>query len=206
MCLVQSGLLGYTIQLLGSEEQKQKYLPKIVNLEWIGGWGLTQDKIGSDASNLNTTVTKIQNGYKINGTKRWIGNGNKDLLVSWVKNTENKKVEAFILETKDLKGWTSEVIQNKIGLRVVQNCHITMKDIIVPESQKLPHAIDFQNGTNRILKHSRIFVCWVAAGIAMGAYDNAIQYTSKRNQFGRPISGITNKTQVFNSFSKNQCE
>jgi alkylation response protein AidB-like acyl-CoA dehydrogenase len=58
MCLVQSGLLGYTIELLGSEEQKKKYLPKIVNLEWIGGWGLTEDKIGSDASNINTSVTK----------------------------------------------------------------------------------------------------------------------------------------------------
>lgn len=94
------------------------------------------------------------------------------------------------METKNLKGWSSEVIQNKIGLRVVQNCHITMKDVIVSESQKLPHATDFQNGTNRVLKHSRIFVCWVAAGIAMGAYDNAIQYTSKRNQFGRPVAGM----------------
>jgi acyl-CoA oxidase len=72
---------------LGSEEQKQKYLPKIINLDWIGGWGLTEDKIGSDASNINANVAKTENGYKLNGTKRWIGNGNKDLLVSWVKNS-----------------------------------------------------------------------------------------------------------------------
>lgn len=120
MCLVQSGLLGYTIQLLGSEEQKSKYLPKIINLELIGGWGLTEDKIGSDASNINTNVTKTnEGGYKINGVKRWIGNGNKDLLIAWAKNTENKKVQAYILETKGLQGWKSQVIKNKIGLRVV---------------------------------------------------------------------------------------
>lgn len=68
---------------------------------------MTEDKVGSDASNINTTVTKVNEGYKINGVKRWIGNGNKDLLVAWAKNTENKKVEGYILETKGLKGWSS---------------------------------------------------------------------------------------------------
>ena len=66
-------------------------MPKIINLQWIGGWGLTEDKIGSDASNLETTVTKTSDGYKLNGIKRWMGNGNKDLLVVWARN-ENKKV------------------------------------------------------------------------------------------------------------------
>lgn len=132
MCTVQCALLGYTIELLGSEEQKIKYLPKIINLELIGGWGLTEDKVGSDASNINATVSKVNEGYQINGVKRWIGNGNKDLLVTWAKNSENKKVEAFILETKNSKGWSSEVIKNKIGLRVVQNCTITLNNVIVP--------------------------------------------------------------------------
>ena len=191
MWVVDLGLLGYTIQLLGSEEQKQKYLPKIINFEMLGGWGLTEDKIGSDAANIGTTVTKGAEGYKINGVKRWIGNGNKDLLIAWAKNTENKNVEAYILETKGLKGYKAEAIQNKLALRIVQNCHITMTDVIVPESQKLPHAIDFQNGTNRVLKHTRIYVCWIAAGICMGVYDNAIKYTTERQQFGRSISGIT---------------
>jgi acyl-CoA oxidase len=191
LMIVQLCLLGFTIELLGSEEQKKKYLPKIINFEMIGGWGLTEDKIGSDAANLNTTVTKVGEGYRINGVKRWIGNGNKDLLVAWGKNTESKKVEAFILETQGLKGWSAEVIRNKLALRIVQNCHITLKDVVVPESQKLPHAIDFQNGTNRVLKHSRIFVCWIAAGIAMGVYDNVIRYATERKQFGRSISGTS---------------
>jgi len=97
MCTVQCGLMGHTIEALGSEEQKAKYIPKIINLELIGGWGLTEDKIGSDASNILTTVTKSNEGYKINGVKRWIGNGNKDILVTWARNTENKNVEAYIL-------------------------------------------------------------------------------------------------------------
>lgn len=97
LAIVQLCLLGYTIETLGSEEQKKKYLPKIINFEMIGGWGLTEDKIGSDAANLGTTITKVNEGYKINGVKRWIGNGNKDLLIAWGKNTENKNVEAFIL-------------------------------------------------------------------------------------------------------------
>lgn len=63
----------------------------------IGGWGLTEDKVGSDASNINATVSKVPEGYRINGVKRWIGNGNKDLLVTWAKNSENKKVEAYLL-------------------------------------------------------------------------------------------------------------
>lgn len=90
-----------------------------------------------------------------------------------------------------MKGYKAEAIQNKLALRIVQNCDITMTDVIVPESQKLPQAIDFQNGTNRVLKHTRIPVCWIAAGICMGVYDNAIKYTTERKQFGRSISGMT---------------
>jgi alkylation response protein AidB-like acyl-CoA dehydrogenase len=89
-------------------------------------------------------------------------------------------------------------MKNKIGLRIVQNCVITLKDVVVGESQKLPHAVDFQNGTNRILKHSRVYVCWVSAGICMGVYDNAIKYVTERKQFGRSISGTPLYIQDFN--------
>ncbi len=130
-CAVQLGLLGHTIEALGSEEQKAKYLPKIINLEWIGGWGLTEEKVGSDAANLLTTSTKVEGGYKLNGVKRWMGNGNKDLLIVFAKN-ENKKMEGYILEThNNPKGWKSEVIKNKIGLRIVQNCNITLDNVMV---------------------------------------------------------------------------
>lgn len=98
----------------------------------IGGWGLTEDKIGSDASNLRTRAEKVNgNQYKINGVKRWIGNGNRDLLVVWARNNENNNVEAFIVENKKVTGLTSEVIKYKLPLRVVQNCHITFNNMIV---------------------------------------------------------------------------
>lgn len=92
--LLQWALVMYTIEALGSEEQKKKYIPKLRDLQVIGGWALTEEKIGSDAANLNTTVIKMEDGrYKLNGDKRWIGNGNKDVLIVWAKNTETKKVE-----------------------------------------------------------------------------------------------------------------
>lgn len=71
------------------------------------------------------------------------------------------------------------------------NCHITLDNVEVPESSKLPKALDFASGTNVILKHSRVFVCWVAAGIAIGVYDSAIKYVTERKQFGQPIGGCS---------------
>lgn len=156
----------------------------------VGGWGLTEDKIGSDASNLTTNVKKINaTQYKINGTKRWIGNGNNDLLIIWARNVDNKKVEGYIIENNSVTGLTSNPIKHKLSLRVVQNCHITLNNVVVDENQKLPKATDFANGTNKILKHSRVGVCWLTAGVAMGVYDNAIKYVSNRKQFGSLISG-----------------
>ena len=93
-----------------------------------------------------------------------------------------------MLENKKVKGMTCNVIQNKLSMRMVQNSHITLDNVIVDESQKLPLAKNFMTSTNKILKHSRIFVCWVCAGVAMGVYDNVIKYASERVQFGKPIT------------------
>lgn len=88
LLIVQWGLVCSTIQMLGSEEQKQKYLPKLKNLDMLGGWGLTEQNFGSDASSIETTATKVNaTQYKLNGNKRWIGNGNRDLLIVWARNT-----------------------------------------------------------------------------------------------------------------------
>lgn len=187
--VVQWGLAMYTIETLGSEEQKKKYLPRMKNLELIGGWGLTEDKVGSDASNIQTTVTKTAEGYKLNGNKRWIGNGNKDLVIVWARNAENGKVEGYIVENS-MPGVTSQPIKHKLALRPVQNCDIFFKDVLLNESHKLPKATDFAKGTNVVLKHSRIFVCWIAIGIAMGSYDHAVKYALNRKQFGQPIGGF----------------
>lgn len=88
-----------------------------------------------------------------------------------------------------MTGLTSQVIKYKLPLRIVQNCHITLNNVVVDESQKLPGATDFAKGTNTVLKHSRVLVCWIAAGVCVGVYDNAIKYVSERRQFNQPISG-----------------
>lgn len=99
---------------------------------------------------------------------------------------------------KNHSGITSTVIKNKLPLRIVQNCHITLNNVTVKEESKLPLAVDFNKGTSVVLKHSRVLVCWIAAGIAMGVYDNAIRYISERKQFGQPISGNNEMTQASN--------
>ena len=81
-------------------------------------------------------------------------------------------------------------MKNKLAMRVVQNCDIILNNVSVPLSQRLPLATDFQNGTNKILAHSRLSVAWFGAGVSMGVYDNIIKYVSSRHQFGRPVSGI----------------
>jgi acyl-CoA oxidase len=100
------GLVMITLLKLGSKEQIAEYIPKLRDLEIIGGWGLTEEKIGSDASNIETSVKKVEGGYILNGNKRWIGNGNKDILLVFAKNQENGKVETFILDMKT-KGVTT---------------------------------------------------------------------------------------------------
>jgi acyl-CoA oxidase len=159
------------------------------SLEVICGWGLTESKVGSDASNLETSTTKVQGGYRLNGDKRWIGMGNRDLLIVWARNTENKKVEGYILDM-NTSGITSQPIKHKLALRIVPNCQIHFNNVFIPEENRLPKATDFNKGTNTVLKHSRIFVAWIAVGIALGVYDNVIKYVTERKQFGVPIASF----------------
>lgn len=162
--IVQGGLAIHTIDKFASEAQKLQYLPLMRRLELISGWGLTEVSYGSDASNLETIVTKnAQGDYVLNGNKRWIGNGNKDMLVVWARNTESKKIEAFIVNMK-AQGVSTQPIKYKLPLRMVQNCEIHFKNVVVPAENKLPKAKDFINGTTDILKHSRALVCWIATG------------------------------------------
>jgi len=179
-----------TISKLGSEEQKKKYLPKLANLELIISWALTEPEYGSNANGLQTSAKKVEGGYLINGTKRWIGNAtHADLIIIWARNTESKHVEGFILE-KGMKGLKTEKIEGKFALRSVQNANIFMEDVFVPEENKLPGATKFSDGVAVILASSRIFVSWAATGVVSGAYDAAIKYVRERKQFGRPIGAF----------------
>ncbi len=187
--LVQAGLALYTIESFASEEQKKKLIPDMLDFKLVSGWGLTEPLIGSDAANLTTSAKKTEDSYILNGGKRWIGNANRDLILTWARNTETKKIECFAIPTKT-PGVRVEVIKNKLALRSVQNCHITFTDAKVPLDCKLPGADKGFGSTNQVLEHSRIFVAWVAVGIALGVYDNTIKYINNRNQFGVKISSF----------------
>ncbi|KAL4510571.1 hypothetical protein ABPG72_004725 [Tetrahymena utriculariae] len=187
--IVQAGLLTATIDQLGNEDQRQKYVPLLRDLKLTGGWGLTESKFGSDATGLQTTVQKTEGGWLLNGDKTWIGNGNRDIMVVWARNVENNKIQGFIVDLK-AKGVRSEVLKHKLALRIVQNCQITFTNVFIPEENMLSKATDFQKGTAKILLHSRLMVCWLAAGICLGVYDNVVKYISNRKQFGVPISSF----------------
>ncbi|CAD8062535.1 unnamed protein product [Paramecium primaurelia] len=186
---VQNLLLNYTLEKFGSEAQKQKYLTKTRDIEYIGGWGLTEKGYGSDASSLTSNVKKVQGGYILNGDKRWIGNGNKDVLIVWARNLDTNKVEGFIVETK-WPGYHAEVIQGKLALRIVQNCQITFTNIFIPDENKLESVTDFQNGPNQVLMHSRVIVPWIALGVMRGVYEHSLKWTTTRKQFGKYLASF----------------
>ena len=179
------------IDYLGSEEQRARILPDGIALKKILSFGLTEPDFGSDATSLRTNAKKVEGGYLINGEKRWIGNGTfADYIIVWARNLDDgEKIQAFVVE-KNSKGLTTKKIENKYSLRLVQNADIKLENVFVPDHNKLEKAKDFATGTNKILEHSRIKVCWGAVGIAAGAYEAALRYTMNRKQFGKPIAAF----------------
>lgn len=179
------------VDLLGSEEQRQRILPDGMALKKILSFGLTEPDFGSDATSLKTTASKVEGGYVISGVKRWIGNATWcDWIIVWAVNQDaGGKIHGFLVE-KGSKGLTTKKIENKYALRMVQNADIYLDNVFVPDANRLAKADDFATGTNKILEHSRIKVCWGAVGIAAGAYEAALKYTLNRKQFGRPVAGF----------------
>ncbi|GAA0150323.1 oxidase [Lithospermum erythrorhizon] len=187
--LVHSSLAMLTIALCGSEEQKQKYLPSLAELKTIACWGLTEPEYGSDASALMTTARKVDGGWILEGQKRWIGNSTfADLLVIFARNTTANQINGFIIK-KDAPGLQATKIENKIGLRMVQNGDIVMKNVFVPDEDRLPGVNSFQD-TSKVLAVSRVMVAWQPIGIAMGVYDMCHRYLKERKQFGAPLAAF----------------
>lgn len=144
--MVHNSLCMLTIDLLGSQEQKQQLLPDLAALKTVGAWGLTEPSNGSDASALQTSATKVDGGYELNGCKRWIGNATfADWVVIWARNSETNQVNAFVVK-KGTKGFKTTKIENKIALRCVQNADITMEKCFVPDSARLPGVNSFKVG------------------------------------------------------------
>ncbi len=187
---VQSGLAMGSIYECGSEEQKLRWLPKMQKLEYIGAFGLTEPEVGSAASQgLTTTCKKVEGGWVLNGQKKWIGNATfADLIIIWAKDIADGQVKGFVV-TKDNPGYSVEKIKGKMALRIVQNGMITLTDCFVPDADKLVNANTFKD-TARVLQMTRAGVAWMAVGVARGAYENALDYTRNRVQFGKPIASF----------------
>jgi alkylation response protein AidB-like acyl-CoA dehydrogenase len=188
---VHNGLAMGSIYIDGSEEQKQKWLPPMARFEKIGCFGLTEPLVGSGASGgLTTTAKREGDTWILNGEKRWIGNAPWcDVSVIWARDLGDNQVKGFIVENKSTPGFTVDKIENKIALKVVQNGHITLKDVRLPEANRLQGGNSFRD-TAKVLKMTRYAVAWMATGCAMGAYEAALKYCQQRLQFGRPIGSF----------------
>jgi glutaryl-CoA dehydrogenase len=188
---VHGGLAMGSIYLCGSKEQKEKWLPRMAKSEIIGSFGLTEPLVGSGTSGgLLTTARREGEQWILNGEKKWIGNATwGDVTIIWARDLADNQVKGFIVENKTTPGFTAEKIQNKMALRIVQNAHIILKDCVVPEANRLQEDRSFKD-TARVLRMTRAFVAWEAVGCMMGAYENALAYAQKREQFGKPIGSF----------------
>ena len=187
---VQSGLAMGSIYLLGSEEQKQEWLPSMQQFKTIGAFGLTEPEVGSGAAGgLNTTVKRKGNKWVINGQKKWIGNAPfADITIIWARDLDDNQVKGFLVR-KETPGFSVEKMHDKMALRIVQNGLITLNNCEVDEADRLQNANSFKD-TAKVLQMTRAGVAWQAVGCARGAYEAALAYTQKRKQFGRPISSF----------------
>jgi glutaryl-CoA dehydrogenase len=189
---VQSGLAMGSINLLGSEEQKQRWLPAMATLDKIGAFALTEPNHGSDSVALETTVRRDGDALVLNGAKRWIGNASiADVVVVWARDTEDGRVKAVVVEKNPdgsyPEGYTAEVITGKIGKRAVWQPDVTLRDVRVPADNQLAEAHSFRAAT-RVLTATRGGAAWESLGHAVAAYEIALDYAKTREQFGKPIA------------------
>ena len=189
---VHSGLAMGSIYLVGSEEQKQKWLPPMARMEKIGCFGLTEPLVGSGTGGgLLTTAKREGDTWVLNGQKRWIGNAPWcDISIIWAKDVADNQVKGFIVENKTTPGFSVEKIENKIALKVVQNGEITLTDCRVPDTNRLQGGSNSFRDTARVLRQTRYMVGWESTGCAMGAYEAALKYAQERLQFGKPIGSF----------------
>jgi len=186
MMSVQSSLVMYPIHAFGSEQQKEKYLPKLATGEWVGCFGLTEPDHGSDPSSMATRAQAVDGGYELTGCKMWISNSPiADVFLVWAK-TEDGLVRGFILE-KGAKGLSAPKIQGKLSLRASITGEIVMDRVFVADENRLP-GVEGLKGPMSCLNSARLGISWGALGAAEACWHSARQYTLDRSQFGRPLA------------------
>jgi glutaryl-CoA dehydrogenase len=183
---VQSSLAMYPIYEFGSEQQKQKYLPKMAAGEWIGCFGLTEPGFGSDPNGMVTRARKVDGGFVLHGAKMWITNAPlADVLVVWARDDE-KVIRGFVLE-KGMKGLSTPKIEGKFSLRASETGEIVMDEVFVLEENMLPNVSGLK-GPFSCLNKARYGIAWGALGAAEFCWHATRSYTLERKQFGRPLA------------------
>ncbi|AWM28604.1 acyl-CoA dehydrogenase [Sinorhizobium fredii] len=193
MMSVQSSLVIYPIFAYGSEEQKQKYLPKLISGEWIGCFGLTEPDAGSDPAGMKTRAIKTESGYRLIGSKMWISNAPlADVFVVWAKSeAHGNAIRGFVLE-KGMKGLSAPKIAGKLSLRASITGEIVLDNVELGEEALLPN-VEGLKGPFGCLNRARYGISWGALGAAEFCWHAARQYGLDRKQFNRPLA----QTQLF---------
>ena len=173
------------IAMLGSEEQKRRWLPPMARMETLGAFGLTEPDHGSDAVALATRARRDGDAYVLDGAKKWIGNASfADVVIVWARDDAGQ-VGGFLVE-KGAPGFTAEVITGKLAQRAVWQARITLDGVRVPAANRLAGANSFKD-TAAVLTATRSGVAWEALGHAAACYEAALAYAQARQQFGKPL-------------------
>ncbi len=182
---VQSSLCMYPIYAFGSEEQKQRWLPRMATGEVIACFGLTEPHGGSDPANMKTRAKKQGKDWVLNGAKMWITNGSiADLAVVWAMTDEG--IRGFLVE-KSFKGFTSQTIKHKMSLRASVTGSLFFDNVVVPEENVLPGVVGLK-GPLSCLTQARYGICWGVTGAAQACLTEAIEYSKSRVLFGKPLA------------------
>ncbi|PKP41836.1 MAG: acyl-CoA dehydrogenase [Bacteroidetes bacterium HGW-Bacteroidetes-13] len=175
----------------GNDAQKQRWIPKLASGEWLGAWGLTEHNTGSDAGGMNTTAIKKDGGWVLNGTKNFITHGKSGEVAVVIARTGEKGdshgMTAFVVE-KGTPGFSSGKKENKLGMRASETAEMVFSDCFVSDDAVLGAIGDGFIQSMKILDGGRISIGALSLGIAKGAYEAALKYSSEREQFGQPIN------------------
>jgi glutaryl-CoA dehydrogenase len=184
---VQGSLAMFPIAEFGSEEQKQRWLPKMARGEAIGCFGLTEPDAGSDPSGMSTRAQRDGDGYILNGTKMWITNGSiADVAVVWARTEDG--IRGFLVE-KGMPGFSTSDIKQKLSLRASVTSELHFADCRVPEENMLPNVRGMR-GPLSCLDEARYGIAWGATGAARACFEVALEYAKVREQFKRPIASF----------------
>ena len=184
---VQGSLAMYAIWRWGSEEQKERWLPRMHSGELIGCFGLTESDAGSDPGSMRTRARRDGGDWILNGSKMWITNGTiADLAIVWAR-TEDDEIRGFVVE-KDMRGFSAPEIHRKLSLRASVTSELVLDDVRVPDENMLPGANSLR-GPLSCLDEARYGIVWGSVGAARACFEAALDYSKERIVFGKPISG-----------------